>query len=180
MKTAAFVIGISAVVLYTLSYMQTRRRTIVALNLASRVLYVLQYVLLGAFEGAALDVCGAVTAGAARWSEKPFMKRLRLVLMIGLGAVTVAVGILLYKNVFSLLPLVGILLQSGALWLGRERDIRIVSILGCPFWFAYNVISGAYGSCIGDCLAFVALGSSIIRYDVIGKNKEKHRADAAK
>ena len=50
------VVGITAVVLFVLSYQLKNRRTIVLCNAASRVLYVAQYLLLGAFEGALLDV----------------------------------------------------------------------------------------------------------------------------
>jgi hypothetical protein len=49
-----------------------------------------------------------------------------------------------------------------------------VSFLGSPFWLAYNFISGAYGSCIGDILSMVSIGISIYRYDVRApKNEQK-------
>ena len=105
-------------------------------------------------------------------SAYEFVKKNKRVIFIGINAVIIIAGVLLYKNIFSLFPLVGILFQTDALWLKKEKYIRIVSMLGCPFWFTYNFVSGAYGSCIGDVLSFVALGVSLLRYDILKKGEE--------
>ncbi|MBO5754557.1 MAG: YgjV family protein [Clostridia bacterium] len=47
-------VGLAAVTFYLLGYLQKKRGTILTFNLTARVLYVLQYVLLGAFEGSEL------------------------------------------------------------------------------------------------------------------------------
>lgn len=145
MEKIAFVIGLLAVAFFVLSYLQKRRGIILATNLTSRVLYVVQYLLLGAFEGAVLDVLGAASGAVANADERELIKKNKRVIFIGINAVIIVAGILLYQNIFSLFPLVGILLQTDALWLKKEKYIRIVSMLGCPFWFTYNFVSGAYG-----------------------------------
>ncbi len=169
----AFIIGLLAVAFFVLSYLQKKRGFILALNLTSRVLYVVQYILLGAFEGAVLDVLGAASGAVAQSDGRAFIKKNKKLIFIAINTVIIVAGILLYQNIFSLFPLVGILLQTDALWLGKEKHIRIVSMLGCPFWFTYNFISGAYGSCIGDVLSFVALGVSLVRYDLLGRGERE-------
>ena len=173
MEKIAFAIGLLAVAFFVLSYLQKRRGVILATNLTSRVLYVVQYLLLGAFEGAVLDVFGAASGAVANADEREFVKKNKRVIFIGINAIIIIAGALLYKNIFSLFPLVGILFQTDALWLKKEKYIRIVSMLGCPFWFTYNFVSGAYGSCIGDVLSFAALGISLVRYDIMGRSEEK-------
>ena len=172
MEKIAFAIGLLAVAFFVLSYLQKRRGVILATNLTSRVLYVVQYLLLGAFEGAVLDVLGAASGAVANTDEREFVKKNKRVVFIGINAIIIVAGILLYQNIFSLFPLVGILFQTDALWLKKEKYIRIVSMLGCPFWFTYNFVSGAYGSCIGDVLSFAALGISLLRYDIFKKGEE--------
>lgn len=167
----ALVVGLVAVLFFLLSYLQKKRGFIVIFNLTSRILYIVQYLLLGAFEGAVLDICGAVSAFFAQRSDKGFVKKLRIPIFVAMNFIIVASGILLYENIFSLFPMVGILLQAGALWLKDEKYIRIVSMIGCPFGFTYNFISGAYGSCIGDALAFVFLGIALVRYNILGVGK---------
>ena len=173
METAALIIGIIAVVVFLASYTQRKRSNIVLYNLTSRVLYVVQYLLLGALEGAVLDICGAVGAFFAQRGEGSFIKRHWKLFFVMINVATIGFGVLLYKNVFSILPIVGILFQANALWLKKEKHIRIVSMIGCPFWFTYNFVSGAYGSCIGDILSFVILGVALVRYDIMKKELKK-------
>ena len=56
MKLAANIIGITAGAMFVFSYQCKTRRGILLLNAGSRVFYVLQYLLLGAFSGAVLDI----------------------------------------------------------------------------------------------------------------------------
>jgi hypothetical protein len=169
---AALIVGLSAVACFLLSYLQSKRRRIVALNLTSRILYVAQYLILGAWEGAALDVIGAVSAALAQNRDKGWLRKWATHVFVAVNVALIAVGLLLYRNIFSLLPLLGVLLQTDALWLKKEKHIRILSIIGCPFWFAYNFQSGAYGSCAGDFLACVSLCISLVRYDILGRKPD--------
>ena len=75
LEIIAFIVGIVAVAFFLLSYLQKDRRRIIALNVTSRILYILQYILLGAFVGAVLDVAGAVSSLLAGLTEKPFIKK---------------------------------------------------------------------------------------------------------
>lgn len=77
----------------------------------------------------------------------------------------IAAGLPLYKNIFSLFPIIGVLLHTGAFWMDDEKKIRQVSLLGSPFWLIYNFISGAYGSCIGDILSIISILVAMCRYD---------------
>ena len=56
MNIIATVVGLCAVIIFVLSYQLKTRRAIIFFNAGSRILYVTQYILLGAFEGALLDV----------------------------------------------------------------------------------------------------------------------------
>ena len=170
MNYIAFVVGIAAVIIYLLGYQQKKRERIILFNATSRVLYILQYILLSAFEGAVLDVAGVISSVLAQKKDKPFIKKHIKVFVIGVNLFIIAMGMTTYKNIYSLLPIIGVLLHTSAFWITNEKTIRIVSLLGCPFWLAYNFLSGAYGSCIGDVLSIVSLVVAMFRYDVKGKN----------
>ena len=157
-------IGVAAVATFVLSYQMKTRKGIVICNAISRALYVVQYLLLFAFEGAVLDVLGIVASVLAQKKDSPFIKKHLKIVVISVDLVIVAAGILLYKNVFSLLPMLGVLLHTGAFWLTKEKDIRIVSFLGSPFWLVYNLYSHAYGSAVGDVMTMVSIATAMIRY----------------
>ena len=70
-------VGILAVATFLLSYQQKKRRNIILLNSLSRVLYILQYLLLGAYAGAVLDVLGTLSSLRAAKQGSGFIKKTR-------------------------------------------------------------------------------------------------------
>ena len=166
MTSAAQIIGLLAVATFLLSYQQKKRKNIIFLNATSRVLYIIQYIMLGAFEGAALDIMGTFSSVAAQNKDKGFIRKHVKAVFILINAVIFFIGILLYKNIFSLFPVIGVFLHTSAFWISDEKTIRRVSFLGSPFWLIYNLASCAYGSAVGDFLTMVSIGIAIYRYDI--------------
>ena len=158
------IIGILAVATFLLSYQQRKRGSIILCNTVSRCLYILQYLLLGAFSGAALDVLGALASIIAARRDHRLIRRHLLLVVTVIDLAILTVGLLLYRSPVDLLPIAGVLLHTGAFWLSDERRIRVVSFLGSPFWFVYNFSSAAYGSAIGDILTMISIAVAMIRY----------------
>ncbi len=165
MNFLALIIGIIAVAFYLLGYQQKKRKNIILFNATSRVLYIIQYILLSAFEGAVLDIAGIVSSLLAQKKESPFIKKHIKIFVVCVNLLIIASGLMLYKSPVSLLPVAGVLLHTSAFWISDEKIIRQVSLSGCPFWLLYNFLSGAYGSCIGDILSIVSLVTAMLRYD---------------
>ena len=171
MNIIAFFVGIAAVIIYFLGYQQKTRKKIIVFNAASRVLYILQYILLSAFEGAVLDVAGIISSVLAQKKDNPVIKKHLNLFIVCVNLFIVLMGFTTYKNIYSLLPVAGVILHTSAFWITDEKRIRQVSLLGCPFWLAYNFISGAYGSVIGDALSIVSILIAMYRYDIRPKQK---------
>ena len=171
MRIIANIIGIAAVMMFVLSYQLKTRQGIIFFNAGSRVLYVLQYILLGAFEGAVLDIVALLVSVLAQNKNKGWLGRHPKITIIGANLFVVGMGLLFYRNVFSLFPIAGVLFETGALWMTKEKQIRFVSFFGAPFWLAYNILSVAYGSAIGNVMTMVSIGIAIVRYDILKKNE---------
>ena len=100
MEFFAQIVGLFAVLLFLLSYQQKERKNIITMNAISRVLYIIQYIMLGAFEGAVLDVAGTVASVLAQKKDNPFIKK-HLKAVIALVNIAIAVvGLCLYENIF--------------------------------------------------------------------------------
>ena len=181
------IVGITGTVLYILCFQMKHRLGIIIMNATSRVLFVIQYCLLGAFAGAILDILGISAAFVAAKKDKPFFKR-HSRLIFGLTVAVIVLGgalsvFLAFKAstgevtplavILSILPTIGVLLHSSAFFLSEERKIRILSFIGSPFWFVYNTASKAYGSSVGDVLSMASIISAMIRY----RKKEKEEKD---
>ena len=163
--------GILAVITFIMSYQMKTRKGIIAVNATSSILYVLQYVMLGAFEGAALDIMSALATIVAHNKDKKLIAgHIKSVFSV-IYLTMIAMGIVLYKNLFSLFPVVGAILQTGAFWINDEKKIRLVSFLSVPFLLVYNIVSHAYGSMAGNILCMFSIGIAILRYDIMRKEK---------
>lgn len=165
----AQIIGVFAVITFLLSYQQKKRKNIIVWNATSRILYILQYLMLGAFEGVVLDILGTVSSVAAQKKDSKIIKKNLMFFIIGINLLILTAGLFLYENIFSLFPIVGVILHTSAFWITEEKIIRRVSFIGSPFWLVYNLASLAYGSAIGDILSMISIGTAIYRYDIRGK-----------
>ena len=166
MKILAQIVGIFAVISFLMSYQQKKRNNIIVLNAISRCLYIIQYIMLGAFEGAVLDVLGTVSSVAAQNKDKSFIAKHTKLIFILINLIILVSGLMLYENVFSLFPIVGVILHTSAFWISKEKTIRLISFLGSPFWLVYNLASFAYGSALGDVLTMLSISLAIYRYDI--------------
>lgn len=166
MVILAQLVGLLAVAVFLLSYQQRKRKNIILCNSVSRVLYVVQYVMLGAFEGAVLDVLGTLSSVMAGYKDKGFIKRHLKLIIVFINILIFVCGMFMYKNIFSLCPIIGVILHTSAFWITNEKIIRRVSLIGSPFWLIYNISSMAYGSAIGDALTIISILTAIYRYDV--------------
>ena len=116
--------------------------------------------------GMALDLTAFLVSLLAQRKDRGWLRRhLKLTILIS-NLLLVAVGLLFYQNVFSLLAIIGVLLETGALWLSRERQIRFLSFFAAPFWLAYNLTCSAYGSVIGNIITMASISLAIFRYDI--------------
>lgn len=167
LTVASQIIGFAAVGLYLLSYQLKSRKQIVWVTCISNALYVLQYILLGAFSGAVMDVMSTVSSFfAAKKNEVPFRKyacTLAWSNMIVIAAVGLASAYIQGKWL-ELLPIAGALFQTGGLWYDKEQTIRKFGLCSAPFWLVYNYISHAYGPALGSLIAIISIIISMIRY----------------
>ena len=165
MKTLALIVGLCAVVLCLLCYQFRNRKAIIACNVMSRVLYVLQYVLLGALEGAAMDLSAIPASMLAARKHKPFVAKYKISLWLAGNVAVVVIGLIFWENMVSLLPIIGVLFEINALWMTKEKHIRLVSLASVPFWMSYNMLCGAWGSVLGNVLMIVSIGTAMYRHD---------------
>ena len=161
------IVGILAVIAFMLSYIQKKRITIIIVNATASALYVLQYILLGAFAGAVHDVFGGIITVIAARKQTSFVKKHFKAIFFSINSLVIAVGIIIAvinKSLFDLLPIFGVLFQNNAFFLTKENNIRIVSLIGGPFWLIYNILSNAYGAILGSILSMCFIIAGLIKY----------------
>ncbi len=168
----AHIFGVLAVITFLLSFQFKTRRNIIAVNLTSRILYILQYILLGAFEGAVLDFSGFVLSFFSRYKEKECVLKHSKPIIAGVIILLTAIGLCFYENIFSLFAIGGIVFEIVALWLTKEKNIRILSLFSAPCWLVYNLASSAYSSAAGSIFAIISILIAMARLDFKPMKKE--------
>ena len=167
MIVIAQILGFLAVSLYILSYQLKKRAHIVGVTCVSNVLYVLQYLLLGAFSGAVMDILSTVSSFlAAKKNAKRFKRYAKFVAVLTV-IIILASGLIIAimsKNWVELLPIGGAVFPIIGLWCDNEQTIRKFGLIGAPFWMIYNFISDAYGAAIGSVISIISLIVALIRY----------------
>lgn len=161
------IIGFAAVGLYLLSYQLKKRRSIVWTTCISNALYVLQYILLGAFSGAIMDFMSTVSSFlAAKKNDEPFRKYARWLALSNMIIIAVVglISAFVQREWLELLPIAGAIFQTGGLWFDNEQTIRKFGLCGAPFWLVYNFLSQAYGAATGSVIAIVSISVAMIRY----------------
>ncbi len=164
-KYAANAVGVVAVIVYLLSYQQKTQKRIAAFNMTSRGLYVTQYILLGAYSGAVLDVLCMLALLPAQRKEKAWVQKCRMPIILASALALIVAGLLLDKTIFGLLVILGCLLQMIAFWMDSEKKIRLTCLIATPCWLAYNLANSAFGSSIGDMMTIVSIVIAMFRYD---------------
>ena len=165
MDIFANAVGVLAVVMFNLSYQLKARRNLIICNASARILYVIQYLMLGAYSGAVLDVT-ALFVSLIYKRAVSFDRRRRLITALFANAAVMGLGLLTYESPISLLPIVGVIFETTAMIPKEERRIRALSLLGAPPWLVYNLLSGAYGSAVGNVITLVTIGIAMLRYDL--------------
>ena len=170
------IIGLLAVAAFLLSYQLKKRSNIIFLNIVSRFLYILQYLLLSAFSGAVFDILAAFSSVLASKKSSSFIQKYIKAIVAVINVCIVATGAViayLNKSFLDLFALAGVLLEINALWLTGEKAIRWVSLFAAPFWFIYNYFSHAYGSAIGNIFTIISIIIAIIKYRNMKPEKDK-------
>ena len=77
-----------------------------------------------------------------------------------------AAGIATWQNAYSILPMIGSLLSTVALWMKTSKKIRLISFFSGPCWLIYNVVNGAYSAAVNELIAMTSIVIGILRHDI--------------
>ena len=163
----AQILGLSAVGLFLLSFQFKKRGQIVFITCISNSMFVIQYLMLGAYSGAAMDFLSTLSSLLASQKNQPKFRRFAKVAAVGILSLIFVTGLFLaawQKKPIELLAMVGALLQTMGLWFNKEQTIRKFGLAGTPFWLAYNFLTNAYGAAIGTMFTMTSILIALLRY----------------
>ncbi len=156
--------GIVGLILCIIPFQFKKHKHIVLVKMASELSFAVQYVLLGAWTGALLDlVSGLRNFLFYKCVEK---KRSTLPVIIAFSALVIALGIGSWAGPISLLPVGAKVISTVSYGMKNERLLRYITLPSCILWIIYNVIVGSYEGIVSDSLSFISIITAIYRFDV--------------
>lgn len=165
-------VGFVGAVVNGISFQQKTRKRMISVQMWATASFIIHYILLGAFTGAALNGITLVRSFVFLNNDKKWARsRAWLYLFIIISIVS---SLLTWVDWYSFLPAAAMVLSTISFWLKSEKAIRLVTFPSSPCWLAYNLISGSVAGVITECVVMTSIITAIIRYDVLKKDKIKN------
>ena len=169
MNITAQLVGIGGIVLSLLSFQFAKRKHIMLCQMAASLLFSTQLFMVGAITGGCLDLISFVRTVIFSNNGKNWAKS--KLWLFGFLALMVITGLFTWKDGWSILPIIGSCLSTIALWMTKEKHMRLVSLTVGPCWLVYNLVTGAYTGALNEVLAMTSIVISLIRNDIPARRK---------
>ena len=156
-------VGVIATLLIVSSFQAKKRLSLLLIQTASSVLWAAHFFMIGQPTGAILNLICVVRN--LIYSKKNEWKWAgSIVSPLSFVILSMAVPMLTYENIFSIIPMIGNSISSIALFLNKERQIRILSIFVSVCWLAYNLSAFSIPGIITETSNIVSITIALIRF----------------
>lgn len=163
MKTIfAYIFGIGAMGALFSIYQQSSRKRLIASKLIADVCWVVHYLCLGAYGGAIPNFVGIfrelvfVNRENKKWANYSFWPLVFIIVNFLLGLRTFAAPI-------NLLPILGSVFVTVALWLRRPTLTKIFSFPVSTAFLIYDVFVGSWIGVISESISLISIVIALIK-----------------
>ena len=167
-------IGILAMAFNILSYQQKTKRGVLLFQLCGASLFAVNFLLIGSYVGAALNVIAALRAVVYFYHRRFRAEHVGWLLLFPLLCVlmyvlnfTVLGGVCdAHHLVIELLPVIGMTASTIGYRLSGAKAVRLLGLVSSPAWLVYNISVFSVGAIFCESFSLVSILIGILRYDV--------------
>lgn len=158
-------LAIIALIIWGTSYHFKYRKTILLVQLASFVFWIIHFLFLGATTGAVLAGVAALRLAVFsfktknNWIDSSFVKWFFILLLITSTYFT-------FSSYSALFALIGGIFAVLASWQYDENSIRKLFIPSHIGWIIYDIFIGSYGGAISEGILGISALISLVRKDL--------------
>ena len=157
-------IGFIGVFFFIISYQFRSNKLLLMCQFAGSSMFCLQFLLLGAFGGAANLVIGLLrnVLILARKKHPALGSPVICAGLVGASLISMA---LTWSGPLSLLPCAAMVSSNVGYWNNNARTIRLVNLaVASPCWLVYDLLVGSWGGVVNEVITTVSALVSIARY----------------
>ncbi|MBE6755005.1 MAG: YgjV family protein [Ruminococcaceae bacterium] len=168
-ETIGQIIGFVAMAIIVASYQQKSHKNILTFQMISGLMFTVHYLLLGAYTGAVMNLLGAFRSLVYSNRDKKWSSSIAWPIVFSIAFLIS--GIMTWDNVFSVFPLIAMLMSSVVLWIEQPKINRMLSLPTSGCWLIYNIKTLSYPGIITEIFVLSSIVIGIIRLDIKKKNK---------
>lgn len=167
----AQMVGFIGVVLIILSYQCKSSKKLLGMQMGANAVYILHFFMLGAFSGSmnlAISFFRNFTLfnSNKKWAQHKLWMWFYITLHI-------VVTLLTWQDMFSILPCIGVVAMTFAMWTKNGKKIRLANLfVNSPAWLIYDIYAVSYSGIVCEVFALISVLTSFKRYGVKELNCE--------
>lgn len=155
-------LGFISVTLFFYSYQRTQKSKIMIIQTAATALSCVQYLLIGATSGFALNVVCIIRNFAFYYREKN--NKTDLITPAFFGAAMAVVSCFSWEGAHSLLITLGLVVNTICMGVFDARSFRKTILISSTLILAYNLFALSYSGMLSESISLISVIIGIIRY----------------
>ncbi len=172
-EVVAQIIGIVAMSMNILSFLQKSQKSIIVMQFFGAVLFSMNYLLLGSATGAMLNVAAIFRAVVYSNKERFHAeKKSWIYLFSAIYALIYCLSFLAFSKaptpanlVIELLPVVSMVIATVSFSLKDAAQVRRLALLYCPMWLIYNCFVFSIGGILCETFSILSILVGYWRHD---------------
>ncbi len=166
------ILGFVAVGLFFYSYQVTSKRSLMIIQTVATALSCVQYLLIGAFSGFALNIVCIIRNFVFYFRDKN--QRTDLASPIVLSLCIAAASVLSWEGPHSLLITLGLVVNTMCMGICDAKALRKTILISSSLILVYNVFAFSYSGILSESISLLSVVIGIIRY------RSTHQSASAK
>lgn len=168
-------LGVGILIGGFVSFQNNRHKHIVMMKVGTDLLFTAQYLLLGAYSGALMDLIGIVR-NLILMRTADDRKKQAIATSVFVVILTAA-GIATWAGPISLLAIIGKTFTTVAFGFRNPRILRALTIPSCILWAIYDVLTGSWAGMLYELLGLLSIIIAYVRFDLIPYWRQKRETD---
>lgn len=160
--------GIVGLIILILSFQKNSKEKLLKYQVFSSLFFSIQYFCLNAISGCLMNAMTLVRNIIFR----RFKNKVPIIYLIIIVVLMIILSIFSYSGVISILPTIGVILYSIAIWQDNLTITRIAEIIGCILFIIYNIKVVAISGLITTIIEMISAIVGIYRFDIKKYNKD--------
>ena len=165
MFVLAQILSLTAMLINIVAVQLKTKKQILLTIVVSNALFVISYILLGAYVGAITCTITAIEIIINTFLEDKGKKTSKPLIALYL-LISIMIGILNLGNIIDLLPIVASIFFIFSLVQSKEKYVRLLILGNLTSWMIYDIFVGAYSAASSDIFVISSTLIAIYRYDI--------------